>query len=202
MNILILDDHRMFADGVEKMLLDDFPNSKIKIFQSIAHIKDSEELSSAEFLVSDIELPNENIFEFFDFIKSNYKDLKVLVVSMHNKLSVIKKCIDLGVDGYVLKDDLIDFKEVIPVVLSGEKYFSSKVNETYEILKNPNSQNLSPREEEILESLSKGISIDEIAEKLFLSSLTVKTHIRNIKQKLNFSRTSELIVYYFKNYIN
>ena len=201
MKAVILDDHQLFTKGIRQMLESIYKNIEITSFCSIKKIIESNfEFDSVDLLISDIGLPGEDVFDFFRNIRKSHSNLPILVISMHNKLSVIKKCKDLLIEGYILKDDATDLKLAIDSILSGNSYYSEKVTETYEIL-NIKSNILTPREEQVLESLSNGLSIEETSSKLAISSHTYKTHLKNIKRKLDISKTNELIVYYFKNYV-
>lgn len=202
MNILILDDHSLFSKGLGKILEDYFKSPTIDYFSNIKSIDSSNlDFKNYDILITDIELPEEDIFVLFSYLKTNYPATPILVVSMHNKLSVLKKCKELGIEGYVLKDDnntvVID---AINSILKRTLYYSQKVKNTLNI-QNPNNAFLTPKEENILKLLSEGKSNKEIAEQLFISPHTATTHRKNIYKKLNISSISELIAYYTKNYI-
>jgi len=178
-----------------------FENAEIDIFSSIAKLRDSvTDFSKYSLLVSDIELPNENIFDFLIEIKSLEIRLPILIVSMHNKLSVIKKCKELRIEGYMLKDDQISIVSVIDTILNGEEFYSNKVKETLKIL-NKKEKILTPKEEQIVSLIAKGNSNKEIIEKIFVSTNTLKTHRKNIYRKLEVNTAGELVKYYYDNYL-
>ena len=201
MRILILDDHILFAKGISNLLQDKFDKLEVCMFSSIRLLKESSaDFSKFDLMISDIELPNENIFDLLAEIKTSHPNLPVLIVSMHNKLSVIKKCKELGVEGYILKDDQNPVSEVVDLILKGKEVYSDKVKETLEIL-NKKENILTPKEEQIVTLVVQGNSNSEILEKLFVSPNTLKTHKKNIFRKLDINSTAELVKYYYNNYI-
>jgi len=201
MRILILDDHTLFAKGISNLLQEKFGEFEVCMFSGIRLLKESSaDFSEFDLLISDIELPNENIFDFLAETRTNYPKLPILIVSMHNKLSVIKKCKDLGIEGYILKDDQNPVSEVVELILAGKEFYSDKVIETLEIL-NKKENILTPKEEQIVSLVVEGYSNAEILEKLFVSPNTLKTHKKNIFRKLDIKSTAELVKYYYDNYI-
>jgi DNA-binding NarL/FixJ family response regulator len=201
MKILILDDHSLFSEGLGKILNGHFTGLYLNKFKSIAELKNQKtDFNSYDLFISDIELPGEDIFKLLCSIKLEHPQLPILIISMHNKLSVIKKCKELKVEGYILKDDHELIIKVVENLLSGKEYYSEKVKQTLNIL-NKKEELLTPKEEEIIALLAKGKNNHEIAEKLFISYNTIKTHRKNINRKLGVTSTGEIVKYYFENYI-
>ena len=201
MNILILDDHSLFSQGLGSIIKENYEKITCNFYRSIASIKEGFcEIKNLDLIISDIELPGEDIFEFLEEVKKDYPNIPILIVSMHNKLSVIKKCKELKIQGYILKDDHDLIITAIDEVLKGREYFSKKVLKTLSIL-DEKDELLTPKEEEIIHLLVKGKDNNQIAKKLFISYNTVKTHRKNINRKLGISKTCEMVEYYKKNYI-
>ncbi len=201
MKILILDDHSLFAEGLGQILKENFTDLHLDKYKSIAELKNKKiDFDSYTLLISDIELPGEDIFNLFCSIKLKHPKLPILVISMHNKLSVIKKCKELNVEGYILKDDNEQIIKVIKEILSGQEYYSDKVKKTLNIL-NKKEKFLTPKEEEIIILLAKGRNNQQLADELFISYNTIKTHRKNINRKLGLTSTGEIVRYYFENYI-
>ena len=201
MRILILDDHIIFAKGISNLLQDKLSDLEVCMFSSIKILLDSNaDFSKFDLLISDIELPNENTFEFLSNTRAQFPKLPILIVSMHNKLSVIKKCKDIGIEGYILKDDQVHVADVVKLVVDGKEFYSEKVKETLEIL-NKKEQVLTPKEEQIMGLIVQGKSSADIIKELFVSPNTLKTHKKNIFRKLDINSTTELVKYYYNNYI-
>ncbi len=201
MNILILDDHSLFSNGLGKILVDGFTDVNLNICKSINELnKLNSDFNSYQLFISDIELPGEDVFSLLTSIKLNHPKLPILIITMHNKLSVIKKCKELKIEGYILKDDHKLIIESIQEILSGKEYYSKKVLKTLDIL-NKKEKLLTPKEEEIITLIANGKSNHEIANDLSISYNTIKTHRKNINRKLLLNSTADIIKYYFKNYI-
>ena len=201
MNILILDDHSLFSNGLGKILVDGFKTVNLNICKSINELnKLNSDFNSYQLFISDIELPGEDVFSLLTSIKLNHPKLPILIITMHNKLSVIKKCKELKIEGYILKDDHKLIIESIQEILSGKEYYSKKVLKTLDIL-NKKEKLLTPKEEEIITLIANGKSNHEIANDLSISYNTIKTHRKNINRKLLLNSTADIIKYYFKNYI-
>jgi DNA-binding NarL/FixJ family response regulator len=201
MKIIIIDDHNLFAEGISKVIRDFYHKIEVLIFNSLSALANQKiAYTTVDFLITDIELPNEDIFEFLENLKKRHATLPVLVVSMHNKLTVIKKCKAFGIEGYILKDDNDSITEIMSLLLKGKTYYSKKALKTLEIL-NKKEQLLTPKEEQILKMLVKNLDNHQIANKLSVSYHTIKTHRKNIYQKLEISTLTELLNYYYKNYV-
>ncbi|PCJ91600.1 MAG: hypothetical protein COA50_16315 [Flavobacteriaceae bacterium] len=201
MKILLLDDHSLFSEGLGKILKDHFSNLALDKFTSIKElVQQKTDISSYDLMISDIELPNEDVFELLNSVKLTYPTTPILVITMHNKLSVIKKCKALHIEGYILKDDHDLIIIAVEQLLLGKEFYSKKAKETLNII-NKGGKFLTPKEEQIVALIANGINNKEIAKKLFISYNTVKTHRKNIGKKLELSTTGELIRYYFDNYV-
>lgn len=192
--ILVLDDHSLYSEGLKRIISDYLIKAVITSYTSIKDLKS--EVSSFEkvdLLISDIELPEEDIFEFVQQLKTDKTDLAILVISMHKKLSVIRKCLNAGVQGYILKDEDQLLQPAISSILSGKSYYSSQVMTYYEQLINQEFDNISTREDEIIKLLCQGYGNQTIADQLFISVETLKTHKKNIKRKVGYADLHELI---------
>ena len=199
--IIILDDHTLFLKGMELILKEYCPDCDVYSYQSIKILKrDRLNFRKFDLLVSDIELPDEDTFGFFRLLKENYPRLPILVVSMHKKNAIIKKCKAIGIEGYLLKHEDQQLTKAITTIISGKEYFSETIVEFCNQTKNIN-ENLSLREEEIIKLIANGYTNQKIASNLTLSVETIKTHKRNIKLKLNLEGTSEIIDFAKKNYL-
>lgn len=201
MKIVILDDHSLFSQGLGEILKDNFENVDLVIYKSISKLTQQNiDFNSCDLLISDIELPGEDIFVFLNYLKSNFPKLPILVISMHNKLSVIRRCKELRIEGYILKDDHNLIIKVVKELTNGGEFYSPKVLKTLDILKIKENV-LTPKEEQIIALLASGKSNQEIADELFISYNTIKTHRKNISRKLQLSTVADLIKYYYENYL-
>lgn len=201
MKIIILDDHSLFSQGLGEILKDNFKDVDLAIYESIAKLTQQKlDYNSCDLLISDIELPGEDIFVFLNYVKSNFPNLPILVISMHNKLSVIRRCKEINIEGYILKDDHNLIIKVVKELLNGKEFYSPKVLKTLDILK-IKEELLTPKEEQIIALIASGKSNQDIADELFISYNTIKTHRKNISRKLHISSVADLIKYYYENYL-
>jgi DNA-binding NarL/FixJ family response regulator len=119
---------------------------------------------------------------------------------MHKKNAVIRRCKEIGIKGYLLKDEDDKLTEAIEVIINGGDFYSKSIQEFCEKTRE-SFINISEREEDIIKQMSKGYKNNEIAKNLCLSVETVKTHKKNIKLKLGVHTTQEIIEYAHKFYM-
>jgi DNA-binding NarL/FixJ family response regulator len=203
--ILIADDHRVFIDGMTSML------REIADFEVIGSATDGEEMIRQvsallpDVVLSDIQMPVKDGIEATVEIHKKFPQVKVIALTMLNETMFIRKMLEAGASGYVLKtidkDELI---KVIRKVAAGEKHFSAEV--TAQLMNNFSDKavsspldSLTKREKEILTLIAQGLTDREIAEKVFLSPLTVTTHRKNILSKLGLKNKVELTRFAIEN---
>jgi DNA-binding NarL/FixJ family response regulator len=196
--LIIVDDHQLFRNGVEELLR---KHEDIKIVKSVADGFEFMEMAKSQFdadiVLLDISMPNKDGFEVLKELKAINSSIKPIVISMHNDGNYIAKCAKMGAYSYLLKNtDEAELILAIRTVNKGKKYFSAEISEkminflsTQSISENV----LSNKETEVLGLISKGLTTNEIAAKLFVSSRTIETHRANILKKLEVKNTAELI---------
>jgi DNA-binding NarL/FixJ family response regulator len=199
--IIILDDHTLYLRGITLILKDYYKDCEIYPYQSIKKLKEDKlDFNRFNLIISDIEMANENTFDLFAVLKKKYPSLPILVISMHKKNAIIKKCKALNINGYILKDEDEQLQTAIDTILDGRTYFSKAIVE-YCKQGNKNYIKLSNREEDILILIANGYNNNDISDKLFISIETIKTHKKNIKLKLNVESLSEITDYAKRNYL-
>ena len=200
LSILILDDHSLFLRGLKALIEETYENCIIHTFNSISSIKHTiTDFNRYSLLISDMELPDENIYDFFSMVRENSK-IPILVVSMHKKIVAINQCKKIGVNGYILKSDDNFLSKAIEETLNGKDFFSPSIER---LLNSSEAQNIiiSEREKEMIRCICEGYSNAEISDRLFIAIETVKTHKRNIKAKLGLETNHEIIEFARKNMI-
>ena len=204
-SIVIVDDHQLVLDGLISIVkeLPDF-----EIVGSACNGKegvDRVKILKPDMVLMDIDMPVMNGLEACRQIKKENPDTKVIVLTMHHEASLIRKVMDIGADGYLLKNaDREEFYAAISAVMGGKSFFSSEV--TKALLDNSsNSQSafqegdtlklskLTEREIDILKNIAEGLSNKEIGDKLFISHRTVDTHRTNLMKKLEVHNIAGLI---------
>lgn len=192
-NILIADDHELIRQGL-KTIISFEDNLKIA---GQAH--NGEELLKllklyeADIVLLDFNMPVMNGIETLKRIKEEKPSVKVIMLTVENDRRTIHEAIEIGADGYVLKDSAgTEIVDAINTVCSGEKYIDkSLVSMLFLDIKSKNESKtsvldkLSKREIEVLLNISKGLSNKEIGESLYISEKTVKNYATNIFKKIN-----------------
>jgi DNA-binding NarL/FixJ family response regulator len=157
-----------------------------------------------DLIFMDIEMPVMNGVEATQLIKAKYPQIKILVLTVFDNDTTIFNAIKAGADGYLLKDATPEkiYQSVQEILAGGAAMSPSIAMKAMKLLQNPieiiaiedkKLVQLSPREMEILEQLSTGLTNNQISENLFISSGTVKKHIDNIFTKLNVHNRIEAI---------
>lgn len=209
--VAIADDHVLFRKGLITILeLDD----NIEIVLDADNGKDLiEKLESnlPEVILMDLKMPVMDGMEATKIIKEKHPDIKVLILSMYDEEKFIIHCLELGANGYLLKNtDPDEVINAIDIVMKKDLYFNDHISTV--MLKGLNQKNrikgkprfdsnlqLTNREKEILELICKELTTPEIAEKLFISNRTVEGHRKNLLEKTGAKNTAGLVVFALKN---
>lgn len=206
--VMIADDHSLIREGIKQLL--EFDGSIEVIAEASNGVDCLEKLETIipDVLLLDINMPKKNGLEVLDEIKKNDYEVKVLILTVHNELEYLLKAIDIGVDGYILKDsESAELKRAIQSVLSGENYIqASLIPALNNRLANRDIDkdkidSLTSRELEVLIQVANGMFNKEIATSLNISERTVKNHISNIFKKIDVSDRTQAAVFAIKNNI-
>ena len=182
--IISIDDHRLFFEGLKAIIEKEGDLSIINGFDKSIDVIEVAE-GNPDILLLDVHLPGKSGIQLAKEFKSKYPHIKIILLSMEVDFSYIHELEDLGVEAYVSKEiETEQLLETIRSVYSGKVFHPSTPSlPTSNVLSE--SFNLTKREIEIYEFIKKGFTNPQIAEQLNLSIWTVKTHRKNIKQKLN-----------------
>lgn len=208
--VLVVDDHPLVREGISKILSLD-PSIKVigEAEDGGEAIKKARTLN-VDVVLMDINMPNINGIKATKVIKSENPDISVIALTIHEQEEYLFELIQCGVSGYVLKDvrpneliktihDVAAGYAFIPPSLT-QKVFNEFIRLTKNKQEEPrNLFDLTDRETEILEQMSKGLSNKEIADKLFISEKTVKNHITNIFQKIDVSDRTQAVLFAIKH---
>jgi DNA-binding NarL/FixJ family response regulator len=199
--VLIVDDHEIVRAGFVQ-----FFENTLGI-EVAAEAANGEELflklqtTQIDLLLLDMEMPGEAGLDLIRHIKTDYPDLRILIVSMHQDLTIVARALQAGASGYICKDCSPKMLvEAIHKIMSTGKYLSPMMAEQLAYASSfaepsDNSFLLSNREMEVFRLLVEGNSNDEIAGLLFISDRTVSTHKTNLLNKLKLKNTVELVHY-------
>ncbi|NLN32348.1 MAG: response regulator transcription factor [Flavobacteriaceae bacterium] len=182
--IISIDDHRLFFEGLKAIIEKEGDLSIINGFDKSIDVIEVAE-GNPDILLLDVHLPGKSGIQLAKEFKSKYPHIKIILLSMEVDFSYIHELEDLGVEAYISKEiETEQLLETIRSVYSGKVFHPSTPSlPTSNVLSE--SFNLTKREIEIYEFIKKGFTNPQIAEQLNLSIWTVKTHRKNIKQKLN-----------------
>jgi len=206
-HILIVDDHQLIIDGIKSLFRDE--TQLVFSFEANDGIT-AQKLIDAnheniQLIIADVNMPGITGIELCKYVKQNYSDIKVLILSMYQTISVVKEAIFAEADGYILKNTgKNDFSEAVRKVLDGGTYYSEAIipiiyKEYHkEKEKKEAISILTPREIEILILIGKELTSEEISNKLFISKKTVDNHRQNILNKTGSRSTVGLVKFAIK----
>ena len=202
--VFIVDDHPFLRMGMSEALAED---PELCVCGAAAKAEDA--LSAIEKLkpdivVTDLNLPGKSGLELIKDLASLRPGLPVIVLSMHDEEIYAERCLRAGARGYVMKSEGAEkLAAAIRHVLAGGIHVSAKTSarvlETFSGRRATKTQTptgkLSDREFEIFQWIGRGLSTQEIANRLHLSAKTIETHRMHIKAKLGLGTAAELIAY-------
>lgn len=202
MNLLIADDHTLFIEGLSMLV------SRIEDVQIVGDAKNGKEVielcqkHKIDLILMDLEMPQMGGIEATEIIKRDFPNIKIIAVTMLNDYNTIKKALRSGMDGYVVKNlGIAELQNAVETVMNGQIYMSPEITTILALGvagRKPNQAyvpDLTKREKEVIKLIIDGLTNDLIAEKLFLSPLTVSTHRKNVLSKLNLKNTAMLVKY-------
>jgi two-component system, NarL family, nitrate/nitrite response regulator NarL len=200
--VLLVDDHAILLDGIKSLLEKDESLQVVFLANTAEKALDYLKSTGAELLITDFNLPGMDGLSLIHTVKHIHPELKIIVLSMHNEVHLVKEILRTGVNGFVLKND--SHKELllaISEVKDGKVYLSSDVNKLLiQNLQNPDEGKLlTDREREIVKLIAKEYSNKDIAEALFISERTVETHRKNIFRKTGANTLVGLIKFAYAN---
>lgn len=206
LSIVLVDDHQMFLDGIKTML------SKEKNIVVVAEANNGRQALeklielTVDLVITDINMPEMSGTELTKKIKELYPQIKVLVLTMYNDREIIHEIVMTEAEGYILKNsDKRELINAINRIADNGTYYSNEViaimTENYVAKEKvrDRTHELSSREKEIIALICQELTSAEIAERLFLSPLTVETHRKNILRKTNSKTLVGLIKYAIDN---
>ena len=205
-NILLADDHRMVREGIRYLL------ETVSEINIVAEAGDGYECinmvnkTKPNIVLLDIDMPNMNGIDALRIIKEQKMLCKVIMLTRHNEIDYLMKALEIGCDGYILKESSFDtLKKAIFKVYSGDKYIepnmipllNANMQEKSNVKKKISE--LTRREIDVLKMIASGSFNKEIASTLNISERTVKNHVSNIFKKIEVSDRTQAAVFAIKN---
>ena len=202
MKILLIDDHKLIKMGIRVLLEDNKKFSLIDDGGSKGEFLERISTTEYNLFICDISLPDGSGYDILEIIKEKDLDAKVIILSMHEDKSYIKKAFKMGASGYVTKSTAHEeiLKAIDVVMENNEIYLNEKYATIfYELYKADKEIELSEREKEVGKYIVEGYTLTDIGEKLFLSVKTVDTYKKRLMEKTNTKKRSELVEYLKSN---
>jgi|GEM_PF-1459908 len=199
-SILVGDDHQIIFSGLSDLLGELTSISRFDYASSIPEIRDKLSNSSYTLLLLDLNINGINSLDYVGQFKSLCPNLKVIIFSSYNNPKLRAKAEELDADAYLSKSsDGQTIRDVITRVTNGESWFESEQDIATHVgddfIESAKLADLSKREKQVVGLVLSGHNESEIAEELFVSKNTVRTHKKNIFQKLDVSGVSGLLKY-------
>lgn len=191
--LFIVDDHYMVIEGIRSLLQNEtgveWVGHAMSASSCLAFLKQQ----LPDVILMDINLPDKSGIDLCKDVRDLYPSVFIIGLSTFNQQSFIQKMMDNGASGYILKNATHEeLMEAIETVVKGKTFLS---NESAAILKK--QDNTLPvitfREREVLELVAEGMTNNEIAQRLFISSTTVDTHRKSLLNKFAAKNTASLI---------
>lgn len=195
--ILIVEDHPIVSESLARIIANS--DLKVECLQASTAAKGLAFLNGKSFdlIILDINLPDMNGIEFCKIAKSRIPGQKILAITTMTQRHIVEKMLDQRTDGFILKtSDIDDIIGGIHKVLNGNQVYLGKgVKDLIRGISADNSDlpMITKRESEILKLIADGLTNQEIADKLFISTFTVDSHRKNLLLKFNAKNTATLI---------
>lgn len=207
--VLIADDHKLVRDGI-KVYLESDPSIVV-----VAEAGNGDEVLElvanydVDLLLLDINMPGLDGVVVAEHLKKTQPEIKILTLTMLNETQYVRQMLRAGAEGYLLKScSQEELLKAIHTIMEGETYFGQdimkSVMEAMAPRTRPKAQRsylveLTKREREVLKLITRELSNQEIAEKLFISPRTVEVHKRNLIEKTGSKNVVGLVLYAIEN---
>lgn len=193
-SVIIIDDHPLVLNGMAYILGNVTNLSLVGTFVCATEGIDYLRSHQVDVVLLDINLPDMDGISACEEIKKMCPDAKVIAISNNNEASIINRMLQNGANGYLLKN--ASAEELVEAIAQVEDEALVLTDTVREILKKSETQEVpfvTRREKEVLILMAQGFTTSEIAEKLFLSPLTIESHRRNLLQKFKVTNAVSLI---------
>lgn len=197
MKVLIVDDHKVVRDGIRFMLSDVDELEFVGEAESAESMFEIIEVSPVDVMLLDIRMGGMTGLDALERLSTEFPQVNVLMISMHDQPGYVRRALELGASGYLLKsagrDEII---AAITAVSEGETYIHGSLVAPLlaDVARSPRkTTRLSPREQQVLQAIADGSENKQIAVELGLSEATVKTYIRGVFERLDVSSRAEAV---------
>lgn len=202
--ILIADDHEIVVDGLRSLLESE---KDIKIMGEAYNGKDVIpilEKDTINVAILDISMPKMDGVELTKYIRKNFPKVKILILTMYNEIGFIRRIIEAGAHGYILKNKgKEELVKAIHALYNGNEYLGEEVTKTlFSSIRNSNVYGkilLTKREKEVLRLIANSYTTPNISKELHIAHCTVETHRRNLIEKTGVKNSKGLVKFALEN---
>lgn len=192
--IFIVDDHFMVIEGIRSLLENEKEIEWMGHASSAASCMAFLVTHKTDIILMDINLPDKSGIDLCKEVKSRYPSIFILALSTFNQASYVQAMMEYGASGYLLKNaSQQEIMQGIHEAMKGKTYMSLEVAQELRKSEDLKMPVISKREKEVLVLIAEGLTNNEIAERLFVSSNTVDTHRKNLLLKLQAKNTAALV---------
>lgn len=190
----MVEDHPLVRAGIESMLSDEKEINCIQCCATGHDLYHALERNEPDVILMDINLPDASGIDLCREVKRKYPAVGIIALSINNQPAIIRKMMESGANGYVLKDaDQHEIVQAVKAVSKGKDFFS---HSAVAAMRKPGSDTVPPltrREKEILEWITNGLTNQQIANKIFVDVTTVISHKKNMLSKYGVKNSAELV---------
>lgn len=200
--IALVDDHALFRNGLRGLINGQHNCRVVAEASDGAEFLESVEALAADVVFMDIAMPKLSGDKATALALERRPDLRIICLSMYGDEKYYSRMVEAGAKGFLLKDSSIEeVFAAIDAVMNNEEYICNEVMKALSeaMRRNEEADILSEREMDVLIGICRGLSTQEIAEKLFISKRTVDSHRANILEKTGSKNTASLVVYAIKH---
>ncbi len=205
LNILLIDDHAVVRKGLKAILEEEF--NDITVYEAdsghdaINRLRELNPAAVPNAVILDINLPDMNGLEVLKRIRSEWRTLPVLILSVYAEDQYGMRMIRSGASGYLTKSSAPErLVSALKKIISGQRYISPELLEQLAFDQNKSTaelsvENLSDREYQVFRMLSAGKTVTEIGTELHLSVKTISTHRHHILDKMKMHNNADMVSY-------
>lgn len=200
-DIYIVDDHTMLNEGLTEVLNKSDMMHVSRCFTTLTECQTALRQRQPDILLLDISMPDGDGVEFCQWLVKEYPKVKVIAVTIHDEYSIIRRMLEVGVHGYILKSaPMEELVKAICSVWKGQTYVSPQAEE---IIRKGSSMTvtLTSVEQNILRLICDGLTNPQIAKQIGLSGETVNWYRKRLLAKLGVKNTVNMVTLVMKEHL-
>ncbi len=200
LRVCIIERQLLFGKAIAQVLATD-PGVAVV---SIAPNREAANIAEGQANVIVVDIDSEDVDRVIEHYRAHCPSARICFLSMYTQPELMQRCLSVGADGYIVKDSsLAELLTAIKSIGEGTSYVDPRVAATLlrrrSPMNLPYTDQLSPRETDIIRLIAQGLSNRDIGQRLVLSEKTVKNHVSRIFSKLHFTTRSQAAVHAIRN---